>query len=83
MTCLISYRALFTHDLKFGSSKKLSGQTALHENSTNHTIPYTEASAFGNGGRESESSSTTHGQEEVIPLDTIHVRNEYTVRSQA
>ena len=78
----MSYRALFTRDLKQGPSKESERQSPLRENPTDHNLPYTETSALGRGGRGSESSSTTHGQEEVVPLDTIHVRNEYTVRLQ-
>ena len=82
VTCMVSYRALFTHDPEHHQRPKTSGHTPLHQNPTDHTLPYTETNAFKTGGRESESSSVIRAQEEVLPLDTIQVRNEYTVHSQ-
>ena len=82
ITCIVSYRSLFTTDLWTGSSRRYwAGATPLQGNLS---MPYTEVTTERADRKQNDSSSTVmHEEPEVLPLDVIRVRNDYTVQSHA
>jgi len=79
IACLVSYKALFSKDSY--PRQRYTGGTSLHPLRYNRSNSVTKGSTMHDitveGGKNSSSSLGA----EVVPLDTIHVRSEYTVGS--
>lgn len=81
IACLVSYRSFFTRDKSTGSSDKAkSGSSPLNRTYTKMGSANTETTVTRvkrEGSTGALSSTLYHN--EAVPLDIIHVRNEYMV----
>ena len=86
IACIVSYRSLFSPELKARKTSKPSTAALVNNGAQNNGrgITYTEASG-GSGGirQDGESFSSSHGGDgvEIVPLDMIYVRNDVAVDS--
>lgn len=78
---LVSYRSLFTSQTKPRPLRAVTVRTLPYSETSKQGPPYTGATAVNMHREGSENSLVNHQRNEIMELDRIHLRNEYSDRS--